>query len=137
MKVKVLVTQSFPTICHSMDYIACQAPLSMEFCRQEYWSEQPFLCPGDLPDPGIESESPALQSDSLPSEPSKKPIVTMLNITSSLFIYCPLLNQVIFFFITKLQELFIYSGLNLLIRYNLQIFSPNMCIAYSIVDGIL
>ena len=38
---------------------ACQAPLSMEFSRQEYWSELPFLSPGDLPDPGIEPTSPA------------------------------------------------------------------------------
>ena len=46
-----------------------QAPLSMEFSRQEYWSGLPFPTPGDLPDPGIELESPALQADSLPSEP--------------------------------------------------------------------
>ena len=43
-------------------------PLSMGFLRQEYWSE-PFPSPGDLPDPGIEPESPALQADSLPFEP--------------------------------------------------------------------
>ena len=46
----------------------CQAPLSMEFSRQECWSGQPYLSPGDLPDPGIEPGSPALQVDSLPSE---------------------------------------------------------------------
>ena len=45
----------------------------MEFSRQEYWSGLPFLSPGDLPDPGIEPGSPALQADSLPSEPSGKP----------------------------------------------------------------
>ena len=39
---------------------ACQAPLSMEFSRQEYWSGLPFPSPGDLPDPGIEPRSPAL-----------------------------------------------------------------------------
>ena len=44
------------------------APLSMEFSRQEYWSGLPFPSPGDLPDPGIEPRSPALQADSLPSE---------------------------------------------------------------------
>ena len=43
-------------------------PLSMEFSRQEYWSRWPFPSPGDLPYPGIESRSPALQADSLPSE---------------------------------------------------------------------
>ena len=48
---------------------AHQAPLSVEFSRQEYWSGLPFPSPGDLPDPGIEPKSPALQVDSLPSEP--------------------------------------------------------------------
>ena len=43
--------------------VACQASLSMEFSRQEYWNGLPFPSPGDLPDPGIESGSPALQSD--------------------------------------------------------------------------
>ena len=45
----------------------------MEFCRQEYWSGQPFPLPGDLPNPGIKLRSPALQADSLPSEPPEKP----------------------------------------------------------------
>ena len=47
----------------------------MEFSRQEYWSELPFPTPGDLPDPGIEPRSPALQEDTLPSEPPGKPII--------------------------------------------------------------
>ena len=46
-----------------------QAPLSMAFSRQEYWSGLPFLSPGDLLYPGIEVGSPALQKDSLLSEP--------------------------------------------------------------------
>ena len=50
---------------------------SMEFSRQEYWSEQPFPSPGDLPDPGIEPVSPALQAGSLPSEPPGKPQKTI------------------------------------------------------------
>ena len=50
----------------------CQAPLSMEFSRQEYWSGLPFPSPGDLPDPGVEPTSPALQADSLSSEPPGK-----------------------------------------------------------------
>ena len=41
--------------------------------RQEYWSGLPFPVPGDLPDPGIEPGSPALQADALPSEPQGKP----------------------------------------------------------------
>ena len=56
-----------------MDYIAHQAPLSMEFSRQEHWSRKLFLSPGDLPDPGIEPRSPTLGADSLPSEPHGKP----------------------------------------------------------------
>ena len=53
--------------------VALQAPLSMEFSRQEYWSGLPFPSPGDLQDPGIESRSPALQADSLLCEPPEKP----------------------------------------------------------------
>ena len=49
--------------------VAHQAPPSMEFSRQEYWSGLPFPSPEDLPDPGIEPGSPALQADALPSEP--------------------------------------------------------------------
>ena len=49
--------------------IAHQAPLSMGFSRQEYWSGLPFSSPEDLPDPGIEPKSPALQADALTSEP--------------------------------------------------------------------
>ena len=53
--------------------VVCQAPLSMEFFRQEYWSGLPFPSPGNLPDPEIEPGSPALQADSLRSEPPGKP----------------------------------------------------------------
>ena len=45
----------------------------MEFSRPEYWSGKPFPSPGDLPNPGIEPRSPALQVDSLPAEPPGKP----------------------------------------------------------------
>ena len=54
--------------------VACQAPLSMGFSRQECWSGLPIPSPGDLPNPGIKPGSPALQADSLPSEPLGKPI---------------------------------------------------------------
>ena len=52
---------------------AHQAPLSMGFSRQEYWSGLPCPPPGDLPNPGTEARSPALQADSLPREPPGKP----------------------------------------------------------------
>ena len=48
--------------------IAHQAPLSMRFSRQEYWSGLPFPSLGDLPNPGIKPRSPALQADSFPTE---------------------------------------------------------------------
>ena len=51
----------------------CQAPLSMGFPRQEYWSGQPFPSPGDLPDPGIELVSPALAGRFFTTEPPGKP----------------------------------------------------------------
>ena len=52
--------------------VAHQAPPSMAFSRKEYWSGLPFPSPGDLPDPGIEPWSPALQADALTSEPPGK-----------------------------------------------------------------
>ena len=69
-----MLTQSCPTLCDPMDYIAHQAPPSMEFSRQQYWSGVPFPSPGDLPDPGIEPRSPALRADTLPSEPPGNPL---------------------------------------------------------------
>ena len=54
--------------------VAHQAPLSMGFPRQEYWSGLPFPSPRDLPDPGIEPGSPALEVHSLPPEPPGKPV---------------------------------------------------------------
>ena len=52
--------------------VAYQAPQSMGFSRQEYWSGVPFPSPGDLPNPGIQPGSPSLQADTLPSEPPGK-----------------------------------------------------------------
>ena len=59
--------------------VAHQAPLFMEFSRQEDWSRLPCPSPADLPDPGIKSGSPALQAVSLPSEPPGKPISKVLS----------------------------------------------------------
>ena len=71
---------------HALSYLTfvtagtvdCQAPLSMEFSRQEYGVGcllQAFPSPGDLLNPGIEPRSPALQADSLLSEPPGKPLL--------------------------------------------------------------
>ena len=54
--------------------VACQTSLSMEFCRQEYWSGLPFPSPEELPNPGIEPWTPASQADSLSSESPGKPV---------------------------------------------------------------
>ena len=56
--------------------VARQAPPSMGFSRQEYWSGLPYPPLGDLPNPGIEHRSPTLQVDSLPSKPPGKPTLT-------------------------------------------------------------
>ena len=61
--ITLLVTQSCPTHCDPMDCIAHQAPLSMDFSMQEYWSGWTFPSPGDLPDPGIELGSPVWGTD--------------------------------------------------------------------------
>ena len=60
--------------------IACEAPLSMEFSRQEYWSGLPFPSPGDLPDAGIEPGSPVLQADSWPSELPGSSIMALVSL---------------------------------------------------------
>ena len=52
--------------------VACQAPLSMGFSRQEYWGGLPFPTSGDLPDPGIEPASPALEGRFFTTEPPGK-----------------------------------------------------------------
>ena len=53
--------------------VAHQAPLSLEFSRQEYWSGLPLAPPGDLPNPGIEPQSPALRANALPTKLLGKP----------------------------------------------------------------
>ena len=65
------VAQSCPTLCDPID-VAYQAPPSMGFSWQEYWSGLPFPSPGDLPNPGTEPRSPTFQADALTSEPPGK-----------------------------------------------------------------
>ena len=67
---KVLVTQLCTTFCDPMA-CGCQAPLTMEFSK-EHWSGQPFPSPGNLPQLGTDPGSPALQADSLLSDPPGK-----------------------------------------------------------------
>ena len=61
----------------------------MGFSRQEYWSGLPFPSPGDLPNPGIEPGSPALQADTLTSEPPGKPNFSNHLSLSFLFLKMP------------------------------------------------
>ena len=67
----MLVAQSCLALCNPMDCML-PGPVSMGFSRQEYCSGLPFPSPGDLPDPRIEPGSPALQVDSILSEPGGK-----------------------------------------------------------------
>ena len=72
-----LVAKSFPALFTTPWTVACQIPLSMGFPSQEYKSGVPFPSPGDLPDPGIEPTSPALQAGAtrefFTTEPPGKP----------------------------------------------------------------
>ena len=63
--------------------VALQAPLSMGFSRQEYWSGLPFPSSGDLPDPGIEPGSPELQVDSSLSATREAPYLLLINVLVS------------------------------------------------------
>ena len=85
-----LVAKSCPTLATPRT-ISCQAPLSMWFSRQEYWSGLPFPSPGDLSDPRIEPRSPALRTDSLPTELQVKPHISVS--TPFLFYACLEITQ--------------------------------------------
>ena len=74
MKSESEVTQSCLTLCDPWTVVS-QAPPSMGFSRQEYWSGLPLTSPRDLPDPGIKLGSPTLQTDSLLSEPPGNPAI--------------------------------------------------------------
>ena len=63
--------------------VTYEAPPSMGFSRQEYWSGLPFHSPGDLPDPGMEAGSPALQPGALPSESSGATLCSLSSVISS------------------------------------------------------
>ena len=68
--------------------VAYQTPPSMGFSRQQYWSGLPFPSPGDLPNPGMEPGSPALQADALPSEPRGKSLYNMNSIVFTSQCHC-------------------------------------------------
>ena len=113
--------------------VAYQAPPSMGFSRQECWSGLPFPSPGDLPDPGIEPGSPALQADALPSEPPVKPQYICMYVYSVSYslqpcvlqparLFClwdsPGKNAGVYFH-ALLQGIFPTQGLNLCLQHHL------------------
>ena len=73
--------------------VACQAPLSMGFFRQEYWSGLPFHSPGALPDPGIEPLSPALAGGFFTTESRGKPISSARQQIQRLSVRCVLVHM--------------------------------------------
>ena len=75
-----LITKSCPVLTTPWSVVH-QASLSMGFSRQKYWSGLPFPSPGDLPNPEIEHGSPALQADSLPSEPQASRMIVCVILT--------------------------------------------------------
>ena len=75
---------------------AYQAPLSMGFSRQGYWSGLPLPSPGDLPDPGVEPRSPTLQADALTSEPPGKPELPYFGLISCTAQMCPRVFRFVF-----------------------------------------
>ena len=75
-----------------------QAPLSMGFSRQEYWSGLPFPSPGDLAGPGIKLGSPALQADSLSSEPTGKLLyilIVQIYIYIHIYLFCVCVSSLV------------------------------------------
>ena len=95
----------------------CQAPLSLEFSRQEYRSGLPFPSPGDLSDPGIEPGSLSLLADSLPSEPWGKPCVTVALLQFLLILLHHSVPMHRFFPLSILKQTQMLSQQNLNINY--------------------
>ena len=86
----------FPSTLHCVSHSVVSDSLrphglSMGLSRQKYWSGLPFPSPGDLTDPEIELRSPGLQTDSLPSEPPGKPLLTRSDQIRSVAQSCPTL----------------------------------------------
>ena len=109
--------------------IASQAPPSMEFSRQEYWSGLPFPSPGDLPDPGIKPGSPALQADTLLSEPPGKEARTINDLPArQVHEFCPSPGRVVSLIMGLLPlEILFLSSLSSLVCHSLLHCVPSPC----------
>ena len=112
MKVKVKLLSCVRLFATSWT-VARQAPPSMGFSRQEYWSGLPLPSPGDLPDPGIEPGSPTLQADALPSKPPGYVLVACPNfrVNACFYIY---LTSMFTLSGSYLRNLFFPRGNNIL-----------------------
>ena len=85
--------------------VAYQAPQSMEFSRQEYWSGLPFSSPGDPPDPRIEPLSPALAGGFFITEPQEKPHTWY---RKCIFLVLDKMHQAVYLFIYFIQKIFFH-----------------------------
>ena len=118
VKITVVCTVSCAPLFVTPWTVAHQAPLFIEFSRQEYWSGLPFLSPGNLSDPRIEPRSPALQANYLPSQPPGKPKRTIIHdlISTIILVFCLIFPHIPFFphfvlFIWIVISLFHYFSL--------------------------
>ena len=87
--------------------VAYEAPQSMGFSRQEYWSGLPFPSPEDLPNRGIEPRSPALQADALPPEPPEKPLAEIVTLWASNSTKCRVFRELKTYHIKSCTQKFI------------------------------
>ena len=98
------VAQLCPTLCDPWT-VAHQAPPSMGFSRQEYWSGLPFPSPEVLPDPGIEPRSPTLQGDALTSAPPGKEDNINVSALSKIIYYNVISNKISIGFFVELNKI--------------------------------
>ena len=102
LSVRVCLLSHSVALCHTWT-VAQQVPLSMSLSRPEYWSGLPFPSPGDLPNPGVEPVSYALQEDSLPSElPGKPPVSPYMCIC--MYTYMHMYTHMLCYFCVSLEN---------------------------------
>ena len=108
----------------------------MGFSRQEYWSGLPCPPPGDLPNPGIEPRSPALQADSLPSEPPGKPIQPTVKsiFQTRLFIVLKFWVNFVSFVIISATDLALLPNINFIIWFIGEVFL-NFLFTFIVFEG--
>ena len=103
-----LVAKSCPTLAAPWT-VACQAPRSVGFSRQEYWSGLPFPFPGNLPNPGVKPRSPALQADSLLTELRGKWKMNYIKGTNMLWSIAFLMGKCFYYFYNSFTNIMIWA----------------------------